>query len=98
MCNSPVLYFLIPIKYFFISSGVFPLVSGQRSTTKTIPSAQIAPNRKYNPYAWISFSTSWLNALTINAHPQLNNVAKEDMGPWASFGNNSAFIAQGIGP
>ena len=91
-------YFLIPIKYCFISSGVFPFVSGTMSKTKNIPAAQIEPNKKYKPDACISSSTFGPNLLTTNAHAQLNNAARDDMTPCASLGNNSALTVQGIGP
>ena len=43
-------------------------------------------------------STFLLKALTMKARVQLNAVAKALIGPCASFGNISAFIAQANGP
>ena len=90
--------FSLLVKYLFISSGVFPLVSGKKKITKINPNALTAPKRKYKPDVFITSSRLVPNFVTMNAHNQLNPPAIGAMIPCASFGNSSAFIAQGIGP
>ena len=86
------------IKYFFISSGLFPFVSGMRKSTKSVPTAQTPPYKKNAPDALMACSMLYSNLVTKKAQSQLNELAMVDAMPLASKEKNSPFITQGKGP
>lgn len=86
------------MKCFFISSGVFPFVSGTKKKTTKIPVKQMAPKRKYVPDGSIRSSRFLENLEMRKDENQFQLPATVAAMPLASKAKNSPFIVHGIGP